>query len=127
MNIAAHRHSSRAFRHSTLLAAAVSGLLALTAGSANADESKIQPVAGVSRSLAVHYEDLDLATEEGSRELYARIVTAAGRVCPERFSRDLTQAARGHECFTNAVARAVSEVGNAQLAAVAKVRRAERG
>src|SRR5512146_178932 len=76
-----------------------------------------QPAAAAPQTT-VHYSFRDLSTEQGTRALFERIVSAARTVCPEYDSRDLGAFAYSRECQRQAVARAVREIGNARLAAV---------
>lgn len=75
------------------------------------------------RTTTVRYTDLDLATAEGARALYGRILSAARRVCPEpsQWNRKARSAMR--RCRAEAIAAAVARVGNARLAALASTRR----
>jgi UrcA family protein len=69
-------------------------------------------------SIAVRYDDLNLATAAGVNTLYSRISSAARQVCPDPFSRDLTVVIASERCQAGAIARAVHEVNNPQLAMV---------
>jgi len=69
-------------------------------------------------SAIVKYTDLDLATHQGSLELYQRIVAAARQVCPLANTADLSALASSRACETRAIARAVSEINSPALAAV---------
>jgi UrcA family protein len=70
------------------------------------------------RAPAVHvrYDDLNLATASGTSALYQRIKNAADKVCPDYASRDLGLVAAGASCRADAIARAVSDMHNSQLA-----------
>ena len=71
-------------------------------------------------SVAVEYSDLNLATLEGSRALYHRLVYAARKVCPEvGYPTELRQNREAQRCITATVERAVKQVKNPQLAQVA--------
>jgi UrcA family protein len=74
-------------------------------------------------SVRVSYNDLNLATEQGTLALYARIVSAAHKVCQVSDIRDLHQTAAASECRAQAIERAVRDVGNERLAAVYTARR----
>ncbi len=74
-------------------------------------------------SVRVSYHDLNLATEQGTLALYARIVAAAQKVCRVSDIRDLHQVTAANECRTHAIERAVRDVGNERLAAVYTARR----
>jgi UrcA family protein len=66
-------------------------------------------------SLAIHYSNDALATDEGARALYHRIAMAAEQVCPSD-ERLVPVAVR--ECRQQAIATAVDKVHNQRLAAV---------
>jgi len=70
----------------------------------------------VTSSVKVSYADLDLTDAAGARTLYARIRSAAGKVCgPEPAALDLRAATAYRNCYEQAVARAVNRVGSDQL------------
>jgi UrcA family protein len=73
-----------------------------------------------SASVKVAYSDTDLATEQGSSALYARIVAAARQVCGAREvdGRDLAAMASARACQQQAIANAVQAVHSTKLAAV---------
>jgi len=71
-----------------------------------------------SPSVQVSYHDLDLATEQGTQALYARIVSAAHKVCEVRDIRNLAEFAAASACREQAIARAVRDVNNPRLAAL---------
>jgi UrcA family protein len=74
-------------------------------------------------SIRVSYNDLNLATEQGTLALYARIVSAAGKVCEVPDIRDLDQVAAANACRAQAIEHAVRDVGNERLAALYTARR----
>jgi UrcA family protein len=74
-------------------------------------------------SIAVRYTGQDLATEEGSQALYARIEAAARAVCPVDDIRDLRAVAAARACRKQAIEQAVRSVDNPKLAAVYAARR----
>jgi UrcA family protein len=74
-------------------------------------------------TVRVSYNDLNLATEKGTLALYARIVSAADKVCRVSDIRDLHQIAAANACRAQAIERAVRDVGNERLAAVYTARR----
>ena len=82
--------------------------------------SAAQPHADALPQVAVHYSFSELATDAGTREVYARIKRAALAVCPTYDTLDLNMADVSKACQRQAVARAVAQVGNARLAAVYK-------
>jgi UrcA family protein len=59
----------------------------------------------------VSYADLDLNRHEGIATLYSRINSAAREVCPADVSANSYLARAARECRTDAVARAVRDVG----------------
>jgi UrcA family protein len=75
------------------------------------------PVTGVPQ-IAVSYSDLDLASSEGTRELYKRIANAAREVCPYPNARELAQLEVNHSCRDAAIAKAVREVNSPALVAL---------
>jgi UrcA family protein len=76
-----------------------------------------QPAADAPHAT-LYYSLRDLTSTEGTRALYARIVTAAQSVCPGWDSRDLDEVAASRECQRQAVARAIGQIGDARLASV---------
>jgi UrcA family protein len=70
------------------------------------------------RSVAVRYGDLDLASDAGVRALYARLRSAAANVCGPGADRDLAMRQAWQACRDEALGRAVSQLGNARLAAL---------
>jgi UrcA family protein len=72
------------------------------------------------RTVTVKYADLNLATDDGSRELYNRLVGAARQVCPQADTLlALNQHLQAQRCVNEAVDRAVKDVKNPKLAEVA--------
>jgi UrcA family protein len=69
-------------------------------------------------SVTVDYRDLNLATQQGSRELYARITSAARQVCGQADPRNLEALATAHACKARAIAQAVRDVNSPNLAAM---------
>jgi UrcA family protein len=75
------------------------------------------------RSVTVQYSDLDIATAEGSRILYHRLVDAAERVCPQvGRPADLRLYPAARSCINAAVQDAVKQIRNPQLAQMAAAR-----
>lgn len=72
----------------------------------------------------VKFSDLNLATEEGSRVLYARLVSAAEQVCPPS---DVLLAIKANlnsqRCIRDAVDRAAKQIRNPRFAEVAASQR----
>src|SRR5579863_8443889 len=69
-------------------------------------------------AVKVRYADLNLATEQGSRALYERIVAAAQQVCAPENIRDLQAVATARSCRQEAIALAVRDVHSPMLASV---------
>ena len=77
-----------------------------------------------SASVRVSYGDLNLASEQGNKELYTRIVSAAREVCgaDQLDSRDLHALGFERACEQQAVATAVGQVHSPKLAALYNAR-----
>jgi len=72
-------------------------------------------------SITVKYTDLNLATPEGSRVLYRRLVAAARRICPDTGNAaELRQNREAQRCITVTVQQAVKQVRSPQFAQVAE-------
>lgn len=95
-----------------MVATALLALAATAAGAQAAPQSATDIPA-----ITVKYSDLNLATPEGNRVLYRRIVAAAAKVCPPTEITG-TRLSRNRGCVDQAVARAVSATKNAQLAEI---------
>jgi UrcA family protein len=92
--------------------------LAVFAASAAATTAVASPTDEVP-SVRVRYDDLNLSTPAGSKALYSRIVRAAREVCPDPYSsRELDVRAASDRCQAAAIAKAVNDVHNAQLAEI---------
>jgi UrcA family protein len=87
--------------------------------SASFAQARVQD--GEIRTKTVKYADLNLATDEGSRELYGRLVIAAREVCPDEAQTLLaiSQNLEAQRCIDQAVERAVKEIRNPKFAEVA--------
>jgi UrcA family protein len=108
-------------RNSMWLAAS---LLVGTLGIAHAGTPT--PVEDNVPSVAVSYGDLNIASAEGARTLYARIAAAARQVCPRLDVRDVEMTASVHSCREAAIARAVRDINDPRLAAL-QAEHAKRG
>lgn len=73
---------------------------------------------GEALSVAVGYGDLDLSGDEGLGVLYARLRSAARRVCRPLESRDLHWKQLYRQCYSSALADAVARTGSTRLAAL---------
>lgn len=95
-------------------------LLGLAGGlSLGAHAGEAQRSTEVTTSVAVSYADLDIASAAGAKTLYARIRSAARKVCgPEPSGLDLHGMAAYDACFQGAVSRAVHRVGSDRLQAL---------
>jgi UrcA family protein len=105
--------SARATRTvaAALLANAVSVIPVSAQSVTNEDEAP---------SVTVNFADLNLATTEGSRALYQRLVAAAERVCPApRSLMEIRDNYRRQNCINTAVENAVKDVRNPRFAEVA--------
>jgi UrcA family protein len=69
-------------------------------------------------SVIVKYSETSLASNGGVNELYHRITVAAKQVCPAASIRDLVAQQQVAQCREQAIARAISQIGNPQLAAL---------
>jgi UrcA family protein len=99
------------FRRSLALAGACAALLVTTLSVAAPSSDEVP-------SVRVRYDDLNLGTTAGVAVLYRRISFAAREVCPGSDSRDLNLLYRSERCRAQAIARAVTQVNNPQLASL---------
>jgi UrcA family protein len=113
-NMSAKVISQRALRATGALLA-----LALTAGVAQAAAPSYETA-----TVKVSYGDLNLASAEGSKALYARIVSAARAVCYayDVDGRDLHAVTIERSCEQRAINQAVQDVHSTRLAALSSVR-----
>jgi UrcA family protein len=98
----------------------VAAVVALSLGSAVATVTLVPQLAlaadgADSRSLTVHYSDLNMNTEAGVASLYSRIRHAAEQVCGKVDTRRLDEVTAAQACVNQAIASSVNAVGNAQL------------
>jgi UrcA family protein len=108
-------------RAAATLAALTACLAAGAFATARADSLSAGP------SVTVSYRDLNIATEQGSRVLYHRIVSAARQVCSAEDIRDLSAVAATQACRARAIAQAVQTVNSPALAAVHAAAQARHG
>jgi len=111
------RFASHAFRSRALTSLAVGTLATAALLASPTIATAAQPDVSVLQAK-VYYSFKDLATDQGTRALYARITSAARSVCPGYDSQDLGTYADSRACQRQAVARAIRQIGNARLAAV---------
>jgi len=76
---------------------------------------------GEAPSINVGYADLDLNTADGVEALYARLRTAARRVCSQHEGRALINAFEWQACYDQALSTAVSKVKSESLSALHRV------
>jgi UrcA family protein len=69
-------------------------------------------------STTVRYNPQDLATEDGARSLYHKLVRAAADVCPADPASPHLLSPAVRECRAQSVARAVFKINNPSLVAV---------
>jgi UrcA family protein len=69
-------------------------------------------------SVVIHYSNQTLATDQGVQRLYAQIVRAAKQVCPDATIRGLAATASVQQCRQQAVARAIHQIDNPELASL---------
>ncbi len=67
------------------------------------------PYRYLSLSKQVHFEDLDLRTEDGAQALRTRVRYTAGQLCRQLDARYPTTAPNSPPCYTNAVADAMQQ------------------
>jgi len=98
-------------------------VVALVAGAIGASSVSIAhaaPQDDATPQIAVRYSDLNLATEDGSRALYHRLVDAAEQVCGGRGNfAELRYNREVQSCISDTVARAVKKVDHPKFARVA--------
>ncbi len=111
-------------KHLSLLAAtaAVLGLNIAAAGTASAQD----PASDSTPRVTVKFALREFATDAGTLAVYRRIEAAAREVCPALPTGSLIENAASRECERAAVARAVAQISEPRLAAIA-ARRADRG
>jgi UrcA family protein len=69
-------------------------------------------------SRVVRYSTETLTSNDGVQDLYRRIQFAAKQVCPDSFSKDLHANQLVKACREQAVANAIHQINNSQLAAL---------
>jgi UrcA family protein len=84
---------------------------ALGVGTANAATPAELP------TLVIKYDPQSLATEEGARALYQRLVKASQQVCPAT-GEDLLTLNAARRCSQQVLEHAVREINNSRLAAL---------
>lgn len=110
-------------RRTSIITAAVVGLLAGTALQASA-QSQTEVTADRlqdAQSVAVNVADLNLNSPRGQEVLYSRIARAADEVCGARTTRragSLAQATRNRTCYKETISRTMSDISVTAVAAV---------
>ncbi len=66
----------------------------------------------------VRYSTEALSNNDGLQDLYRRIQFAAKQVCPDSYSKDLHASQLVKACREQAVANAIHQINNSQLAAL---------
>lgn len=97
-----------------LLLGSLAGVIAAGAAGAAGTDSDAP-------SVIVKYSETSLATYGGVNELYRRITFAAKQVCPAAPAAsilDLVAQQQVAQCREQAITRAISQIGNPQLAAL---------
>ena len=69
-------------------------------------------------TLTVKYNDLNVESEQGARELYSRLRTASRHVCSAFEGRELRQRAAWKECYQEALTKAVMDLNVERLTAL---------
>jgi UrcA family protein len=78
-------------------------------------------------TVRVHYQDLDLSTEQGATTLYKRIAGAAKQVCPSTNTMSVNARSFAEKCVAAAIERAVADVNSPQLARLSALRSRRQG
>ena len=110
VSITARAAGSRA-KFGLLLLGSLAGIIAAGAASAAGLDSDVP-------SIVVKYSEQSLATDEGAYALYRRITSAAEKVCPDVWDKNLSRRALAEQCREEAVARAIRQIDNSRLAAL---------
>ncbi len=88
----------------------------LVAGVARADESPSVAADRDTRSVTVRFEIDELASSDGVRAVYERLEDAAKLACRRGVERSIAARADELKCRDEAVAKAVQEIADANLA-----------
>jgi UrcA family protein len=89
----------------------------VAAGLAFAGSAAVASPQTESRTVTVNYADLDLESAAGIESLYARIRSAAKKVCGSAERHDFAAQADLRSCREAALEQAVAKIDNAALAA----------
>jgi UrcA family protein len=107
----AARVAGRRAKFGLLLLGGLAGIMAAGAAGAATPGNDVPAV-------VVKYSDQSLATQDGVNQLYRRLMAAARQVCPDAPIRDLGAMKQVEQCRNEAVARAIRQIDNPQLAAL---------
>jgi UrcA family protein len=77
------------------------------------DDSSLAPTSATKLSMQVRYDDLDLTTRDGARELRSRVRDAAQNVCETLADRFPHPAVPQEPCYKSAVASGLARADNA--------------
>ena len=110
VSITARAAGSRA-KFGLLLLGSLAGIIAAGAASAAEPDSDVP-------SIVVKYSEQSLTTDAGAYALYRRFTSAAEKVCPDVWDKNLSRRAKAKECREEAVARAIRQIDNSRLAAL---------
>lgn len=106
-------------RLATILAVATLAAQSGAALAGGVDETMVRAGSEEARSVRVQFTRSEMATAEGRAALQHRIERAAKTVCGPLGAREaggLYLAARNHECYSNAVDSALSQIEARELA-----------
>lgn len=109
---------ARKFVRGTSWAAFGAASVLLFTANVQAETPKTTSVGYLKYSTTVSYGDLDLSRAADQKELYARLRAAAKSVCGTVDARNLRMRQFAAECFQQSLANAVTDVGDANVAAL---------
>jgi len=113
-------HSMQVRIVGTLIAMATTFGLAPTAHAGNLARATKNP------DVIVNYGDLNINSAQGAKVLYARLGTAAAKVCGnEYWTKELARQFQYQACYDDAMDRAVEKIGKPQVQALHAARRSE--
>jgi UrcA family protein len=69
-------------------------------------------------TVTVKYDELDMSTQQGAKELYARLRAASKQVCARLDGRDLREHAAFRACYEQALGDAVLHVNRESVTAL---------
>jgi UrcA family protein len=101
------------FLRPTLMTTAI----AIAISSAGIANAAVSATAGAP-TITVKYDELDVTTQRGAQELYARLRAASKQVCAPLDSRDLRRHYAWKACYTQALSNAVVQVNREAVTAL---------